>query len=109
MYMARIIGCRECGEKFTQKNPAQTFCSPAHRDRFNGRRKLRGSKLYDLVMQLRFEREPARSSKVWSLICRLASNFAHEDKQERAGRKSWEDIDVVRKRHVRHVATRHWS
>lgn len=107
VHAKRIAECRECGETYTRKRPDQSFCSIKCRDQFNGRRKRRGAKLYDLIMALRFDRERAQAAGAWSLVCRMASNFAEEDRRERAGRKSWEPVSIVRGRNLPHVATRH--
>jgi len=90
--MARVHACLECAKP---KQERGDFCSTRCRQKFNNRRKLRGAELYDLYMALRFEREAAKDLGVFQLINRMASNFRQEDKDERAGRRSWRKTQSV--------------
>lgn len=107
VHAPRFVECRECGESFARKTAKQIFCSVVCREGFQNRRKYRGAKFYDLIMALRFDRGRAKAAGVWTLISRMASNFAEEDERKREGWKSWESIYTVSKRNLRHVATRH--
>ncbi|WP_279483428.1 transcriptional regulator [Aureimonas sp. SK2] len=62
---------------------------------WNNRRRDRGAELYDLYMAHRFERDPAKARGVFQAINRLASDFRREDRERRAGRRSWRRMDVV--------------
>ena len=79
--------CWECDSGFETKRAWGHFCSAKHRSDWNNRRGQRGSELYDLIMEYRFDRSTAHKRKTWSLICTLASRFNDEDKA--AGRRSW--------------------
>ena len=91
--------CTECGTEHESTVRHADFCSPLCRKAFNNRRAVRGAKLYDLLMALRHERGLARTLKVWSFICRLASTYREEDCRERAGRHSWRSPRQVLARH----------
>jgi hypothetical protein len=95
--------CRECGDRLST---SREFCNGKCRSAFHNRRKQRGADLYDLVMSHRFEREDAKEQGAWSLLCRMASNFRQEDHEKRAGRKSWEPVAAVKRRHPQHGARR---
>lgn len=88
--------CRECGKalerKETKRGGPRMFCDAPCRLAFNNRRRDRGAELYDLFMALRFEREKAAKSKVWSLLCDRASAYRDADKARRDGRKSWQSL-----------------
>ena len=90
--MARVHACLECGEP---KPSRGEFCTTKCRQTFNNRRKLRGAELYDLYMVLRFERGLAKLLGIFQLINRMASNFRQEDKDKRAGRRSWRRPQAV--------------
>jgi hypothetical protein len=51
------------------------------------------------VMTLRFERSTATRLKVLRLLWRMASAFRAEDRERRAGRKSWRPAREVIARH----------
>lgn len=81
--------CRECGAPVDRDDAL--FCSGVCRQAFNNRRLQRGAQLYDLFMALRFNRPLASSLGLWSILCRLASEWRSLDQVERAGRQSWQD------------------
>ncbi|MGD0024504.1 MAG: transcriptional regulator [Xanthobacteraceae bacterium] len=80
--------CRECGASYEAGRATREFCGMACRRAFSNRRMLRGADMYDLLMQLRFDRERAKRSGAWSLLCRMAAAFKAEDDRERAGHAS---------------------
>ena len=97
---SRALKCRECGAAYqAPSNRLRQFCSTACRRTFNNRRATRGADVYDLVMSLRFDREEAKARGIFSLLCRMASNFRAIDHRERQGRKSWADLDATRNAH----------
>ncbi len=51
--------------------------------------------MYDLVMCMRHERDLAQAKKVYSKLCRLASDCLEDDLKQRDGRKSWRDLKQV--------------
>ncbi|MCP5074337.1 MAG: hypothetical protein GY947_13755 [Rhodobacteraceae bacterium] len=51
--------------------------------------------MYDLVMCMRHERDLAQENKVYTKLCRLASQCHENDVTERGGRKSWRDLKTV--------------
>ncbi len=81
--------CKECGKQFEAKRQDAVFCGSGCRLRFNNRRITRGAELYDLVMEMRFDRAAAKGTKAWSELCYVAGRFRDEDKDQRDGRKSW--------------------
>lgn len=81
--------CVECGAAYQAKRKDAEFCGSACGLEFNKRRHLRGMVLYDLMMINRNERKLAKTMKVWFLITRLCMYWRDEDKDERAGRRSW--------------------
>lgn len=89
--------CAECGKPYSAKRlrADNAFCSPACRDTFGNRRKIRGAQLYDLFMILRYERGVAKAKGVWALACRLAQDWREEDTRQRQGRQSWRSYDAV--------------
>ena len=56
---------------------------------------LRGAKLYDMFMLLRYERGLAKVRGVWALTCELARLWRAEDIAERGGRPSWRSYDEI--------------
>jgi len=59
----------------------------------------RGALLVDVVMALRYDRKRAAASRAFTLLCRMAAAFKAED--DRAGRRSWDNIRVVMARSAR--------
>lgn len=45
--------------------------------------------MFDLVMEMRFDRDRARQSKAWTELCTVASRARQEDLRDRGGRPSW--------------------
>ena len=88
--MKRKARCLECGSNFeTGHQGEHVFCQGQCRKNFNNRRAKRGAILYDLFMANRFERDEASDEKVLSAMSRLASDWKHEDDQQRGQRPSW--------------------
>ena len=87
--------CAECGASYEAARDTSEFCSPACRKAFGNRRAMRGAELYDLFMAHRFERQAAQDAHVLQAMNRLASNWRQQDKDERAGRKSWRRLAAV--------------
>lgn len=83
----RMCRCRECGATYPQGKKRSDFCSKECRRDFNNRRAKRGVEIYDLAMELRFDRDRAQEDGTWSLFCNCLSRFNDEDRK--AGRKSW--------------------
>lgn len=83
--------CRECGTDFEQtpRTAEKLFCTPAHRVAFNNRRRDWGSAMFNVVMEMRFDRKRASASKAWSELCVIASRCRDTDMRDRGGRKSW--------------------
>lgn len=89
--------CKECGIDLARLSnkpvpAAKLFCSPGCRMAFNNRRRDRGAELYDLFMELRFNRTAAAEANVWTLLCDRASAYRDADKAKREGRRSWQDL-----------------
>lgn len=103
--MARIACCDECGKETEIGARAKRFCSDSCRWAWTNRRKDRGSQLYDLFMNTRFNRKDAIEKNLRSIMCRMASNWKRED--DAAGRKSFSKIQDVLESNVQHVAIRH--
>jgi hypothetical protein len=98
--------CAECGAPFyvSARYAHAQCCSTLCRKSFNNRRMTRGALLYDLFMTSRYERKLAKKLKLWRMICRLAMDFRREDRDQRAGRKSWGDArEVIRQRPYLHA------
>lgn len=91
--------CRECGQPFTATNggrgSAPIFCSAVCKKSHGNRRMLRGAKLYDMFMLLRYERGLAKARGIWALACELARQWRAEDVRDRAGRQSWRSYDEM--------------
>lgn len=68
------------------------------------RRKVRGGQILDLMMVQRFDRKAAQDKNVYGIVCRMLSNWHHEDKL--AGRASGLPLNEVLERQVQHVAVR---
>jgi hypothetical protein len=92
---SRQCMCLECGVAYQAQRSTSKFCSGACRLKFNNRRAVRGAQLYDLIMAHRFERERAAQAGVLKLMWRMASMFRKEDEEQRAGRRSWDDLRSV--------------
>lgn len=96
--MALIRVCAECGSDLatpgqnTKMSPTKKFCSAPCRMGFNNRRRDRGAELYDLFMNLRFNREASAKRQVWSLMCSMASAYNDADTHKRKGRKSYQTL-----------------
>lgn len=97
--MATSKCCWECGAPLRLKQPGH-FCCTAHRRNFNNRRQVRGAELYDLFMELRFNRSDARAKGVWSLLCARAGAYRDADKAYRDGRPSWDPSARLRLPHA---------
>lgn len=81
--------CCECGGLFKPKRPGSLFCCTEHNTEFRNRRMARGAQLYDLFMEIRYNR--AGATGLWSVMCRLAEAWREEDKKERKDFTSWQD------------------
>lgn len=71
--------CKECGAHFRTAKPKQRFCVTDCRRRYHNRRLTRGSKIYDLLMMWRFDRQ-GDGAEAHKLICRFASDFREQDR-----------------------------
>lgn len=78
--------CRECGSPSSGQ-----FCATACKTAWNNRRRTRGAVLYDFFMAHRFERDATADARLWTLMCRLGTDWVAEDHNERGGRPSWRD------------------
>lgn len=85
--------CLECGSEFSSARREAEFCCDACRKTWNNRRMLRGAEIYDLFMSQRFSRAAAKSAGAWTTMCSLAGAYRQADKQTRAGRRSWRNLD----------------
>lgn len=84
----RIITCRECGASVEViVNAKKRHCSKVCLDRWNNRRRIRGEKLYDLMMIQRCERPLAQQEGVYTILCRMVAAWREEDAA--AGRESY--------------------
>lgn len=81
--------CRECGARYEANSVTQVFCTGICRTRYDHRRIDRGKVLYDIFMELRYNRGGAVG--LWSIMCRLAEQWRNEDKRIRSELKSWND------------------
>ncbi len=104
----RLNACLECGCDLAPGPQEREFCCAGHRSAWNNRRLQRGAALYDLYMAHRFERPVAQAAGVFQAINRLASDFRAEDREVRAGRRSWRRLDAVlgERPHLRSVKFR---
>lgn len=84
-----LCTCQWCGEDVAATGDGQFFCTAAHKDKFNNLRKERGALIYDLVMEWRYDRTVAGKVKTFARLCTVLSNFRREDREQRAGRRSW--------------------
>lgn len=91
-----MIECRECGRPFEPRKATAVFCSPACRLAFNNRRRDWGSAMFDVVMEMRFDRKRASASKAWSELCVIAGRARQADIDQRGGRKSWSTTERMR-------------
>lgn len=88
--------CTECGKDLGDGRKAWvSFCGASCRTTFNNRRKQRGAEMYDLFMAMRYQRGVAKLLGVWALICAAAHHYRELDRQERGGRPSWQEPDIV--------------
>lgn len=82
--------CLECGVPLPAKRRAdKQFCSTPCRLEFLHRCMTRGSQLYAVFMEMRFNRKRGSDAKLWSVMCTMASQWHDGDKLRRPGRKSW--------------------
>jgi len=100
--------CLECGLVSERKAANAEFCCTHCRKTWNNRRAMRGAELYDLVMVWRFDRTRSKALSIWTLLCRLATQFCREDVQHRAGRRSYSAAEHVidRKPHLQTTPAR---
>jgi len=93
------LSCRECGEPFEapskRSGSKPLFCSVPCKKEFANRRMLRGARLYDMFMLLRYERGLAKVRGIWALTCELARQWRAEDQRERGGRPSWRPYEEL--------------
>lgn len=90
--------CIECGERFEAGHRKAEFCCSGHRYEFSNRRRQRGMAIYDVFMAMRYERGLQKLFGLWTLMCRMAEAWRDEDKAQRAGRKSWQDVKELYER-----------
>lgn len=64
------------------------FCSNSCKGAWHNRRKLRGADIYDLFMNMRYNRAAAEEAEVWKEVCRLGEKWNDEDKA--AGRTTYD-------------------
>jgi hypothetical protein len=84
---ARMCACRECGASYPRRAKPSEFCSQACRRIYNNRRAMRGAEIYDLAMEMRFDRKTAKERRTFSHLCTLLGRFNEDDKAR--GRRSW--------------------
>lgn len=77
--------CAECGATFEAKAPHAEYCSAPCRKAAGNRAMLRGKKLLELYVHQRFNRAEAQEKGVKTIIDRMISNWANEDRE--AGRR----------------------
>lgn len=94
----RKIACRECGAVCATDNHRQVFCGPACNNNWKHRREKRAVQLYDVFMEMRYNRAGAKG--LWSLACRLAEEWRDEDRRIRSKLKSWKDPSYITERRV---------
>lgn len=86
--------CKECGESL--QRPAKPsgrpkeFCGTACARKFHNRRAMRGAELYDFVMASRYQRK--KYAGAITIVSQLCREWHDEDKEDRDGRPSWNDI-----------------
>lgn len=86
--------CLECDGKYTSRQYNAGFCGSGCRQRFNNRRALRGSILYDLAMLEANESDPRMKAKLGERKEDALRWFIHED--AKAGRRrSYKDRYAV--------------
>lgn len=101
MSLITLPRCQECDATMEPTFRAErVFCSRSCKDTHINRRKLRGAELYDLFMNIRFDREGSKGAGFWAVMCRMASEWREEDR--RTGRKSFAPVSVVKERTVRY-------
>lgn len=82
-----LKACKECGETFSARRIEAAFCCNACKGTYNNRRANRGAALYDLVMEMRYDRPAAKERESFTQLCALAAQFHDEDKAQ--GKRSW--------------------
>lgn len=104
--------CHECNQPMgASTRDERRFCSVRCKDRSNNRRKNRGAELYDLFMNIRFNREAAKEAGLWAVMCRMASEWNAEDKgnlhkpnvaeeDRRAPVKSFAPVQICKERSI---------
>lgn len=93
--------CQECDASMEPSHrPERVFCSRKCKNDHVNRRKLRGAELYDLFMNIRFDREGSKDAGLWAVMCRMASEWREQDRKE--GVKSFAPVPVVKERTVRY-------
>lgn len=101
----KVRTCLECGcDLPAAARDEKRFCSNAHKDAFNNRRKNRGAELYDLFMAMRYDRAAASEAGVWAIMCRMASHWREADGE--AGVKSFLPIREVVQRNPKYTGIR---
>lgn len=85
--------CRECGARYVANSVTQVFCTGICRSRYDARRIERGKILYDIFMELRYNRNSI--SGLWSVMCRFGEIWREEDKRIRTGLQSWKDPQPI--------------
>ena len=97
--------CRECKSPVGETLRSQKlFCSKACADKWINRRKKRGEKLYDLFMILRYERDIAKTEKVFNLMCAMGMKWREKDAE--LGIRSFHSIGELQERMLPHRAVR---
>jgi hypothetical protein len=84
--------CIECHQPLHPGRAAK-FCGVPCKATWNNRRKSRGQDLYDLFMNMRYNRAVASEAGVWAEMCRLAEGWHDEDLA--ANRQSYDPPSVV--------------
>ena len=96
--------CLECGLGYEAGRKHETdFCCAECRKAFNNRRMQRGAELYDLFMNLRYNRAEANKFGTWALICKMAMIWREEDRRDRAGRDSFKRVRRLQDRLTRYA------
>jgi len=81
MILTKPRTCRECQKPLEKTMKANSeFCCTACRVGWRNRRMSRGADLYDLFMNMRYNRDAAKEAGVWTEMCRLAEQWNDEDK-----------------------------
>lgn len=86
----RARECLECGRPLDPSRRTQQFCPGSDcRRAWHNRRQMRGAILYDFYMAHRFQRAEATEAGLLQKINRQVSEWRIEDREKRAGRRSW--------------------